>query len=225
MTKHYLKHISDTYTKEQYKVDMLAHNGRMQKTCKICSQPTSIPKGEAEYPDYHKKCYTSNMLDGNKNPNWIGGKVMAACPMCGDRRESYSARYKEKTFCSYACSATYRLKNSSFKRTWDERSQRFSASRSKKEIEVFNLIVSLYPDAIHSHKLEHFSVDIYIPSKSLFIEFDGTYWHSLEKHKKRDRRKDGLVATRYPHLSLIRIPELDWDKAKDKLAYIKSIIL
>jgi hypothetical protein len=51
--------------KSNIKKDLLAHNGRPPKICSICNKETSIPKGEKDYPTYHKKCYTDNRLNGD----------------------------------------------------------------------------------------------------------------------------------------------------------------
>lgn len=38
-----------------------------------------------------------------------------------------------------------------------------------------------------------FLVDAYVPSFNLVIEADGTYWHSLERVKKRDKAKNAYL--------------------------------
>ena len=52
-----------------------------------------------------------------------------------------------------------------------------------------------------------FLVDAYIPSLNLVIEADGDYWHSLEKNKIRDKRKNAyLKACGY---NLLRLTETE----------------
>ena len=58
MTKHYRQHVSDSYSKEHYKRDLLIANGRPPKVCSICNKETLIAKGDREYPKYHKMCYS-----------------------------------------------------------------------------------------------------------------------------------------------------------------------
>ena len=61
LTKHWKKHCSDIYTKEQYKTDLLNYNGRAQPICPKCNLPTAIPKGEKDYPLKHRKCYIDEL--------------------------------------------------------------------------------------------------------------------------------------------------------------------
>lgn len=49
--------------------------------------------------------------------------------------------------------------------------------------------------------------------KNVAIEFDGSYWHSLENVKKRDLLKTSLI--NHSGYSLLRIPENDFLKNKD----------
>lgn len=108
MSRHYKVHCNETYSKEQYKVDALIHNGRPQKICKVCNQPTRIPKGEVEYPDYHKECYIKNKLQGTNNPNYKEGKKCFKCTHCGKTRESYSSQIRQNNvFCSISCSTQF----------------------------------------------------------------------------------------------------------------------
>lgn len=51
-------------------------------------------------------------------------------------------------------------------------------------------------DVIHSYKANGYELDVYIPSKSIGIEFDGYYWHkdkAIKDKKKNDKCKaDGI---------------------------------
>lgn len=55
-----------------------------------------------------------------------------------------------------------------------------SVNVSKSELEIFNFIHSLCPDAISSYRTHYHSkeLDIYIPSLNIGVEFNGLYWHS-----------------------------------------------
>ena len=74
MSRHWKQHATDTYTKDSYKADVLAYNGRPLNNCEVCDKVVSIPKGEAEPPRFHKACYVAN-LSGSKNPNYKNTKT------------------------------------------------------------------------------------------------------------------------------------------------------
>lgn len=74
MSRHWKLHVTDSYTKDKYKADVLAHNGRPLNNCEVCGEIVPIPRGEAESPRFHKPCYTAN-LSGTKNPNYKGEKT------------------------------------------------------------------------------------------------------------------------------------------------------
>lgn len=220
MSRHYKTHCSETYTKEQYKVDVLTHNGRHQKICKVCNSPTSIPKGEAEYPDYHKECYTKNKLQGIDNPNYKEGKKNFKCTHCGKMRESYSSQTgQNNVFCSISCSTQFynfpenqsdsKKKAIEFQKdvlrklvhTEEFKAKRIAAmlkngdSRSSKvEQDFHKYIQSIYPDAINGHQLDFYSVDIWVPSQNLAIDVQGNYWHNDVKTRSRDKRKATFFA-------------------------------
>lgn len=75
--------------------------------------------------------------------------------------------------------------------------------RSRSEIEIFEYVHGLCPDAIASWKLpgSKKEIDIYIPSKKIAIEFNGLYWHSEQvlehngKSKTSDHDKMKLVTS------------------------------
>ena len=55
--------------------------------------------------------------------------------------------------------------------------------RSKAEIEIYEHVRRIYPDAISSDReeLKRYELDVYIPSLKKAIEYDGTYWHSIPR--------------------------------------------
>lgn len=86
MTRHCKRHITDTYTKDQYKADILAHNGRPLNNCEVCGEIVPIPKGEAEAPRFHKACYVAN-LSGPMNPNHKNRKTKKSAKLTLDKTE------------------------------------------------------------------------------------------------------------------------------------------
>ena len=239
LSRHFKKHCSASYTKEQYKVDILNANGRPQQHCRVCSKPTIIPKGECEYPVYCKACY-NNLLSnstGDKNHNWRGGKIMIRCVECGESKEVHpSVPNGKKEFCSISCSTThyYRPENRSeareaailmqkevlrkmhkspkFRAAWAAaRAKLGNIRKSQKETDCYDLMKTIYPDTISSHLVKYYTFDMFIPSLNLLVEFDGTYWHSMPSCISLDKRKDTFIARWHKHLKLVRIPEATWD--------------
>ena len=54
---------------------------------------------------------------------------------------------------------------------------------------VYFYVLKAFPDAIHRYRKEY-EFDIYIPSVSTAIEYDGAYYHLKEKVAKRETEKD-----------------------------------
>ena len=106
LSSHFKKHAS--MCKDEYKKELLIHNDRAPKTCSICLKETKIPKGEKEYPRYHRKCYLAYQLNDKQNPNYKGGKTQYTCRFCnkGFKKHS-SAVLVDDPFCSSSCSTTY----------------------------------------------------------------------------------------------------------------------
>lgn len=62
---------------------------------------------------------------------------------------------------------------------------------TKPELRLFNILknlqISFYPDYLMYNK---FFVDAYLPKQNIILEVDGRYWHSSDKQKEKDRKKD-----------------------------------
>jgi hypothetical protein len=116
MSRHWKKHCNKSYTKEQYKIDVLSYNGRAQKICSICGKPTKIAKGESQYPKYHKKCYFKT-LKGKGNPNYQNKKITKKCTECGSEVTKFESLFHSKKglyFCSTSCSRKYYSKQKEY---------------------------------------------------------------------------------------------------------------
>ena len=91
---------------------------------------------------------------------------------------------------------------------------------SKKEKEVFEFVKSIYNgEILENHKglfpNKKMELDIYLPSLSLGIEFDGDYWHSLKNVQERDATKTKLCEEK--GIKLLRIREEDWDNNRQSV--------
>lgn len=74
---------------------------------------------------------------------------------------------------------------------------------------IFYYVRKQYPDAINSFKEifadNHMEIDIYIPSISVGIEYDGVAWHATSQIREREIRKYNIC--REKAIKLIRIKE------------------
>lgn len=97
---------------------------------------------------------------------------------------------------------------------------------SKAEIEIANFIRSHGIDikTNTNEVLGNLEYDIYIPSKNLAIEYNGTYWHST-KHKKANYHVDKYLRSKELGVHLIQIFEDEWGRSKEViLSRIKNIL-
>ena len=70
----------------------------------------------------------------------------------------------------------------------------FIKNPSKPQVELYNLVKSLYEESILNFPTKgksgkSYSLDITIPSLKIDIEYDGSYWHQ-DKEKDEERQKD-----------------------------------
>jgi hypothetical protein len=103
--------------------------------------------------------------------------------------------------------------------------------RSKKEIELYEFVRFICPDAISNNRsiLGNSEIDIFVPSKNIAIEFNGLYWHSEQiltqsgysKTKDNEKRK----ACNNLNIRYIAVMEDEWDYKKDLVKSRLSNIL
>ncbi len=151
---------------------------------------------------------------GENSPRWAGRiKVQCANPECGrefecrvaEGRKTCSKECADKLFerrviltcqnpsCRKQYEARARLAQ---KQKYCSRSCLFEAmptSNTSIEKKVANLLKDV-PGVRHSFQFQRFVIDFAIPDKKLFIECDGTYWHSTPEAVERDSIKDRLAA-------------------------------
>lgn len=99
-----------------------------------------------------------------------------------------------------------------------------SPKESKAQLEIYDFVHALCPDAILSSRdiIAPFELDIWVPSKSFAIEYNGLYWHSdaFERHdKKRHNLKSEMCTQK--KICLFHVFEDEW---RDKNEIIKSMI-
>ena len=93
---------------------------------------------------------------------------------------------------------------------------------SKGELELYDFIKSIKSTAIHNDRKNIFplELDIFLEENNIGIEYDGEYWHSLPKMKKRDYLKNKICKEK--GIKLIRVKEKDWKNDKEK---VKKILM
>ena len=94
---------------------------------------------------------------------------------------------------------------------------------SKGQIELFDFVRSLKPDAILSDRsvISPKELDVYIPSAQLGIEYNGLYWHSIQVLKNKSYHESKLNACLSSGIELLSIYEDEW---RDKKNIIEGMI-
>ena len=87
---------------------------------------------------------------------------------------------------------------------------------STPELEIRKAVNNYYK-TLNNHRdiIPPYEIDIFIPEKNIGIEFNGEYWHSFDKVKKKDAIK--LEMCKNMGIKLIIIKEQEWKKDKNKL--------
>lgn len=98
---------------------------------------------------------------------------------------------------------------------------------SKAECEIHELFSKLDNVVLHDRKiLSGEELDIYIPTKKLAIEFNGTYWHS-DIYKETNYHQHKTIECAKKGIHLIHIFEYEWENKKTReqlINYINRLI-
>jgi len=136
------------------------------------------------------------------------------CPICNKEFKAIKditgrfggIKIKKQRYCSHKCYMKSRLE------TTPEKLMREFLDKEK----IFYK---------QEYKIGSYWIDFYIPNMNLCIEVDGNYWHSFEKQKNRDKKKNEYL--RKKGYSLLRIDEKEnfgkeilncWEKFTGKKA-------
>jgi len=87
---------------------------------------------------------------------------------------------------------------------------------SKGQLEVFDFVKSLVPDATLSDRtlIAPKELDVYVPTRKFAIEYNGLYWHSsavISDHKYHDAKSKACEAA---GISLFSIYEDEWQESR-----------
>lgn len=103
--------------------------------------------------------------------------------------------------------------------------ENYYSQQSKPEQELYDFVKSFCEDATYKNRqiIKPYELDIYIPSLKLAIEYNGTYWHSIENGISKDYHLNKSISCRNKNIRLIHIYEFeDLNKQKQLL---KDLIL
>ena len=255
MSRHYKTHVTDIYTREDYLASLLEANGKPPNHCPVCGKRTKYSREEASWDKYcSRECFYES-TKGKGNPNYKGGMTITVCANCEKTIERHPSQLpNDKTFCSISCSTTYysrpenisekriegmRVNREKSKQRWQDEEYRTKMARSMAETfkdhtsqverDCFEAVKRLYPDARPQEVIGYYAFDIFIPSLSLAIEFDGTYWHGplnpqYGYQDTLDRRKTTYLKNNRPDVALVRVKETCWNLAKNKEEYLQKLI-
>ena len=119
-------------------------------------------------------------------------KILWTCPLCSeDYKSSASQRHRKQTGCP-TCNN---------KRT-----------QSRNEIRIFCELKKLFNSVKENYIVEGYKYDVYIQDLNLLIEYDGLKWHSYEKAKINDIKKNNIAKTK--NYKLIRLREYGLEKTR-----------
>lgn len=188
-------------------------------------------------------------MSGEMHPNWSGGKVEKYCIDCGKR-----ISYQSVERCN-SCSTKIKWQNPEFrkknkgntrhKNTKETKEKMRKSNKqnwqkgvydgvfmspTKPEKRIMQTLKDSQIDYIFQFRPENYSMiyDFYIPNMNLLIEFDGVYWHSLEKVKERDREKtqyankNGYNLLRFNENNLDSFESLILEKIKKEENYART---
>ena len=103
-------------------------------------------------------------------------------------------------------------------------------SRSKVELEIEEYVKSLGYNTEHKRFRDSdnriFEIDIFIPEKNVGIEYNGSYYHSLNDNRiNKKYHYDKFNECRKQDILLITIFDIEWDNRKEEIKqYINDII-
>jgi very-short-patch-repair endonuclease/endogenous inhibitor of DNA gyrase (YacG/DUF329 family) len=171
----------------------------------------------------NKKLCSHSCQNGSYGANWQGGNINRICQYCGKvfyakKSDNYRRKYCSKLCHNNArvkrtpvpcptCGTIRQIRDSDIKRRryfCDTHCYRLHRPTSI-ELTIRNKLTDLGIEFIPEYKIGRWSIDIYIPSASLAIECDGSYWHKITKNGDRDIRKDNYLINN--NIQVIRFPE------------------
>ena len=75
-------------------------------------------------------------------------------------------------------------------------------------------------NSLSGTKIDGWEIDVYIPSKNICVEYDGSHFHNSDEAKERENRKNSCILEDSKNYTMIRIKETTDSK---KLELFKEI--
>jgi len=106
-----------------------------------------------------------------------------------------------------------------------------NSSTSVMELKIYAEIKSVFPDTKLKVKINKIECDVYIPSLSVGVEYDGVYWHRDKQEKDRAKNRifenGGIHLIRVREIGLNKITENDviYDYAKKEEKQLVDTLL
>ena len=103
-------------------------------------------------------------------------------------------------------------------------------STSRLEMRLYTELKSLFPDTLWRNRTFGFELDIYIPSLSVGVEADGSYWHmdksdkELEKNTKAENHGLHLIRIREFPLKKVSSWDIECGQSEDELLIIHRLL-
>lgn len=104
-----------------------------------------------------------------------------------------------------------------------------SRSTSLIEVRVYSELRTLFPRALHRHRIDSIEADVYLPTQRIAIEIDGHHWHrektALDKRKNSFFSDRSIVLFRVRGQGLVKTSPRDifFDKKEDHLGVLKRL--
>ncbi len=101
---------------------------------------------------------------------------------------------------------------------------------SNGERELVSVLRTMYSIVEHTVYVNGWSIDVYVPEINVYFQFDGIYWHGLDRPiseivdkkilKKVERDRQQIEWFSKNSMNLVRINEIEWKNAADKVTFL-----
>lgn len=134
----------------------------------------------------------------NKRPDL---RIELRCLQCATKymRLPCQMKSQKSNFCSRGCRGAWQAIHRN--------------KVSKAETVFFDHLQSIGVAVRRQVKIKRYALDGVVVGTNVAIEFDGDYWHSLERTKQIDARKD--IAIAWAGYKLIRVKECEYNAEPD----------
>lgn len=202
----------DTYSNSKDRLPM-----RCPKHGEISISLTNIRHGKRCYECGRENVAKKNRLDIKEVQKRVKSKGFTP------KFESYSGN-KDSLLCNCSIHGDFYGNLQSF--TYGHGCQKCAIGKSKSQEEVYEFIKSLYLDAEYNNRtqIKPYEIDIYVPSKSIGIEYCGLVWHS-EKYTGKNAHINKTKLCLENGIRLITIFEDEWLERQEQVkGFLRSAL-